>query len=165
MCKPALTLIPGGIIPSSGVAVCWEIDEQAGLWLGGTLQWRSWLWDSSSKDKYSCYSISAIILMFNELWWTCWMLVYEYVFFRWMIEELCILYDVLCTLLCMLFKLLISAFFLFMFMGLFARLSDWCWSCPLHRFKGWGRDRNWLGNRQPNCIINFKKMISSFEDF
>ena len=45
--------------------------------------------------------------------------------------------DVLCALLCMLFKLLISAFFLFMFMGLFARLL-WCSSCPLHRFKGWG---------------------------
>ena len=43
MCKPALTLILGRIIPRSGVVVCWEIDEHAGLWLGGTLQWRSWL--------------------------------------------------------------------------------------------------------------------------
>ena len=39
--------------PAQGWQCCWEIDEHAGLWLGGTLQRRSWLREnSSSKDKY-----------------------------------------------------------------------------------------------------------------
>ena len=45
--------------PAQGWQRYWEIDEQAGLWLGGTLQRCSWLrGELFIKDKY-CYSISA----------------------------------------------------------------------------------------------------------
>ena len=66
-----LSLILKESCPARGWQHCWEIDEKASLWLGGTLQQRSWLRDSSSKDKYFCYFISAINLLFHELWWKC----------------------------------------------------------------------------------------------
>ena len=48
-----LTFSPEESCPARGWQCCWEIYEQAGLWLGGTLQRRSWLRvNSSSKDKY-----------------------------------------------------------------------------------------------------------------
>ena len=37
-----------------GWQCCSEIDEQTGLWLGGTLQGRSWLWTKFFQDKYYC---------------------------------------------------------------------------------------------------------------
>ena len=44
------------------------MDEQAGLWLGGTLQRRSWLRvNSPSKDKRGCYFISVINLLFHGI--------------------------------------------------------------------------------------------------
>ena len=112
-------------MPSSGVAALREIDEQAGLWLGGTLQRRSWLQASSSlKDNCASYFIFAnyvddkgiIMNMINAGMYVC---------FRCIIKGLCI-----CPFLCDVVHLCMMAVkpfnfsicLLFMFMGLFARL-------------------------------------------
>ena len=73
--------------PASGWQCCWEIDEHTVLWLGGTLQRCSWFRvNSPSKDKcYWLFLLCNIYLLYNELWWTCFMLEMYVCCFHWML--------------------------------------------------------------------------------
>ena len=61
---------------AQGWQCCWEIDEHDGLWLGGTLQGRSWLRDEFLSDEYSwlfhiCIYIYGLMNIMNM--WYAWM--------------------------------------------------------------------------------------------
>ena len=141
MCKPALTLILGGIMPSSGVAVFWEIDEHAGLWLGGTLQRRSWLRDSSPKDNPAVYISSLQLYIWCQLnnhdehvnagnvcvCFSHWLLS---ICVCWWIMHPCMHHGKL-----LIFRIDVCLCSWGCFPG-----CVWCLSCPLCRSEGWGRD-------------------------
>ena len=63
--------------PYRGWKCCWETNEHTSLWLGGTLQWLTYLWDNFIfKDKYSI----VLFLQCICLWicWIWWMLVNDF---------------------------------------------------------------------------------------
>ena len=99
--------------PARGWQCSWEIDEHAGLWLGGTLQRRSWLQGEFFIKKISTldYSISAII--FTISWEMMNMLnagMYMFAFAKcWGIMHLCMKDYASGYVLCIMFKLSISA--------------------------------------------------------
>ena len=101
MCNPLMTLILKESCPAWGWQRCWEIDEHAGLWLGGMLQWRSWLWGWHFHQKISAVdsSISTIISVVSWIMMNMWMLEcmcvasadYWVTLYEWRIMHLCIL--------------------------------------------------------------------------